>query len=163
MAKIITRSPEETKNIAAKLAAILPRPLVLALNGDLGAGKTTFIQGFCRALNVHDVVNSPTFALMNNYQGEFPVYHLDFYRLNDEFEIEMLGIDEYLPPQDGFTLIEWAEKAPHLMPEEHVSLELKNLGDDSREIIVKVNNPTDPSLPEKIEEVFKKDLSEDPI
>ncbi len=134
MFTIRTNSPEETKQLAAQLARALPSPYVLTFSGDLGAGKTTFIQGFCAGLAVKETVHSPSFTLLNIYNGELPVYHIDFYRLNSESEIELLGIDEYLPPEQGFTLIEWANNAPHLLPKQRLILDLKDLGENTREI-----------------------------
>ena len=137
---IKTNSAQETQNLAKKLAKLLPAPLVIALNGNLGTGKTTFIQGFCQALQVKEPVTSPSFTLLNNYKGEVPIQHIDFYRLDTETEIELLGIDEYLPPKEGYTLIEWASHAPHLLPKDLVSLEFKDLGEDKREITLSFPN-----------------------
>ncbi|MBU0580835.1 MAG: tRNA (adenosine(37)-N6)-threonylcarbamoyltransferase complex ATPase subunit type 1 TsaE [Candidatus Margulisbacteria bacterium] len=141
MFTIKTSSSKETKKIASNLAKILPAPFVLALNGNLGTGKTTFVQGFCQALKVKEVVNSPSFTLVNNYTGTTPVQHIDFYRLNTETEIELLGIDEYLPPQKGFTLIEWASHAPHLISKPYLELNFNDLGNDTREISFSLEGP----------------------
>ncbi|MFC1517053.1 tRNA (adenosine(37)-N6)-threonylcarbamoyltransferase complex ATPase subunit type 1 TsaE [Candidatus Margulisiibacteriota bacterium] len=136
-----TRSAQETQMLAEKIAKLLPSPFVIALNGDLGAGKTTFVQGFCRQFQVKDTVNSPTFTLVNNYQGAVPIQHIDFYRLNTIDEIELLGIDEYLPPQNGYTLIEWASHAPELLPKDTLFITFKDRGNDTRELSFTLNNP----------------------
>ena len=74
--------------------------------------------------------------MVNNYQGQVPVQHVDFYRLHTETEIELLGLEEYLPPKKGYTLIEWASRAPHFLPKPHLLIELKDLGHDLREIAI---------------------------
>ena len=97
-------------------AASLRRGDVLALSGDLGAGKTHFVKGVAAALGAEAVVTSPTFTLIHEYLGgRLPVYHFDFYRLEDEDEVLKIGLDEYLDG-DGICLIEWADKFPALLP-----------------------------------------------
>ncbi len=139
---IATHSPEETKDIAKKLAKTLPAPYVIALIGQLGAGKTTFIKGFCEGLHVNSNVHSPSFTLLNLYKGDRPVYHLDYYRLNNETEIELIGLDEYLPPAEGFTVIEWANNAPHLLPEKYLKLEFADKGEFDRQITFSAQGET---------------------
>ena len=134
MLKVKTSSSSATKALAAKLAKLLPSPLVIALNGNLGTGKTTFVQGFCRALKVEGPVTSPSFTLLNNYAGKLPVQHIDLYRLASEAEIELLGLEEYLPPSCGYTLVEWAEHAPQLLPKTLLTINFRDLGDDKREL-----------------------------
>lgn len=104
---ITTHSSEETKRVAADLAKTLHGGEVIALEGELGTGKTTFAQGLCEALGVTDTVTSPTFAIMNVYQGRLRVVHLDLYRLKSTREIAMLGLEEFLGAPDTVTLIEW--------------------------------------------------------
>lgn len=91
-------------------------PLLIALVGDLGAGKTHFSKGLVRGFGSRDPVTSPTFAIVNEYTGGVkPVYHFDFYRIDSPFEIEALGWDEFLE-QDGMIIVEWADKFPELLP-----------------------------------------------
>lgn len=104
---MISTSPEQTKRIAADLAATLRGGEVIALEGELGAGKTTFVQGLCEALGVTGPVTSPTFAIMNVHAGKFRVTHLDLYRLKSAREIAALGLEEFLGQPDTVTLIEW--------------------------------------------------------
>ncbi len=104
---MISSSPEQTKQIAAEFVATLRGGEVVALDGELGAGKTTFAQGLCEALGVTGPVTSPTFAIMNVYHGKFRVVHLDLYRLKSAREIAALGLEEYLGAPDTVTLIEW--------------------------------------------------------
>lgn len=112
---IISHSPEETRAAAAALAPTLLPGSVLALHGDLGAGKTCFIQGLAEALGVTEAVNSPTYTLISEYRGRLPFYHADLYRLDDAAEALRAGLDEYLHGH-GVTAVEWAERAGGLMP-----------------------------------------------
>ena len=112
----ISHSPAETIALARTLAATLRRGAVLALSGDLGAGKTHFVKGLAAGLGATASVTSPTFTLLHEYPGgRLPLYHLDFYRLDDAGEALRIGLDEYLDG-DGACVIEWAEKFPALLP-----------------------------------------------
>ena len=112
---IQSKSPEETHRIAAGVAERLAPGMVLALHGDLGAGKTCFVQGMAHALGVRGPVNSPTFTLINEHAGRLPLYHIDLYRVRGSEEALGLGLDEYLHGA-GVTVIEWAERAAELLP-----------------------------------------------
>ena len=102
---ITTTSPEETMDLAARLGQLVQVGDVITLEGDLGAGKTSFAKGFAIGLGVTRVVNSPTFTIIKEYNGRIPLYHMDVYRLEDE--TEDLGLDEYFYG-DGVSVIEWA-------------------------------------------------------
>jgi tRNA threonylcarbamoyladenosine biosynthesis protein TsaE len=116
VATIISQSAEETVAFGRTLAATLRRGDVLALCGDLGAGKTHFVKGVAAAFNAGAIVTSPTFTLIHEYVGgRLPLYHFDFYRLENEEEALQIGLDEYLSG-DGACLIEWADKFPELLP-----------------------------------------------
>lgn len=132
-----TRSVAETEKLAADIAGKLKGGEVLALLGDLGAGKTTFVRGLAKALGVSskEYVRSPTFTLMNVYQGRFPLYHFDFYRLNEAGSFEQLGFEEHFAGE-GISVIEWAEKFPHILPAQHFKLHFKVIDENTREIIV---------------------------
>lgn len=108
---------------------------VVALVGDLGAGKTTFMQGLAQGLDVKGYVKSPSFTIVNKYKGRLTVYHLDLYRLGDVNEIHELGIEEYLYG-DGVCIIEWAEKAYSFLPEKHIMIKFFYTGDKTRKIAV---------------------------
>jgi tRNA threonylcarbamoyladenosine biosynthesis protein TsaE len=118
-----TGSPDETRAVAARLAAGLAPGAVLALYGDLGAGKTCFVQGLAAALDVDQPVSSPTYTLVNEYRGRLPVYHIDLYRLASADDALAFGLDEYLDG-DGVTVIEWAERAAAVLPARTVFVEL---------------------------------------
>ena len=112
-----TRSPEETVALGHRLAAGARPGDVWALAGDLGAGKTHFVQGVCAALGVLAAATSPTFALVHEYTGgRLPVFHFDFYRLENAAEALALGWEEYVDEGGGLTLVEWADKFPSLLP-----------------------------------------------
>lgn len=116
MATTISQSAEETIAFGQSVAATLRRGDVLALCGELGAGKTHFVKGITSGLGADAAVTSPTFTLIHEYfGGRLPAYHFDFYRLDDEDEALKIGLDEYLDG-DGVCLIEWADKFPALLP-----------------------------------------------
>jgi tRNA threonylcarbamoyladenosine biosynthesis protein TsaE len=132
--EIITTSPEETGQFAEKLAAHLKPGAVLTLEGDLGAGKTTFTKGLAKGLGVTKTVNSPTFTIIKEYKGRLPLYHMDVYRLDDSFED--LGFDEYFEGE-GVTVVEWAHLIQDQLPEELLSLSIYREGDSTRRIVLK--------------------------
>ena len=110
-----TNSPEETWALAAELADELGPGNVIALHGDLGAGKTCFIQGYAAALGIDEPITSPTYTLIGEYEGRLPLHHIDLYRLSGPVEALGLGLEEYFDV-DGITAIEWAERAEGLLP-----------------------------------------------
>ena len=131
---IISRSPQETFDCARRFAESLRRGDVLALCGDLGAGKTQFVKGLARGLGDETEVTSPTFTLIHEYSGgRLPLYHIDFYRLETADETLRTGLDEYLHG-DGVTSIEWADKFPELIPGHARWIHFRNLENDTREI-----------------------------
>lgn len=121
---LIANSPEETDALAVHVARVLTAPRVLALHGELGSGKTFFVQALAAALGIRRPVTSPTFTLVNEYRGICPLIHIDLYRIEDPAGMEALGLDEYLEG-DGYVAIEWAERAAHLLPHNtvHVAFE----------------------------------------
>jgi len=112
-------------------------PLVVAVSGELGAGKTTLVQAICRGYGVRGEVTSPTFAIVHQYDAPAsPVYHLDLYRLEDERELTNVGWDEIVASH-ALVLIEWAERAGSRLPSAHVPIDLEHLpGDDSRRLLL---------------------------
>lgn len=135
---IKTHSAEETARAASELAKNWPRGSVVALVGDLGAGKTAFVKGAAAYFGYSGEVVSPTYTLVNEYSGQIPVYHFDVYRLRNVSDTDAEWLDEYLFG-DGVCLIEWADNIKELLPENTVRVEIaKNpdLGDDYREIRV---------------------------
>ena len=130
---IETDSPEKTIELGQKIGRSLKPRDILALYGSLGAGKTTLIQGIAQGLGVKDYVTSPTFILINEYQGKYPFYHIDLYRLDNLDQIEDLGILEYLE-KEGITVIEWAEKMESLLPVNTKRIKMDILDENKRKI-----------------------------
>ena len=134
MLSIISHSPAETFEFGRALAASLRCGDVLALCGDLGAGKTHFVKGLAAGLGAPAEVTSPTFTLIHEYTGgALPLYHVDFYRLDETGDALKIGIDEYLDG-DGVTAIEWADKFADLIPEGARWIRFHLLENDGRRI-----------------------------
>ncbi len=130
---IVTRTPDETRTVGAGLAELLVPGDVISLTGDLGAGKTTFVQGAARGLGVGEQVVSPTFVLVREYRGEVPVYHLDVYRLDRLQEVIDLGFEDLLDPS-GVIFVEWGDAIDALLPDEHLRVELRTDDGDARRL-----------------------------
>lgn len=131
----VSRSPEETQAIGERLGVRLTAGAVVACTGELGAGKTCFLQGLARGLGVASGVTSPTFVLVNQYRGRLPVYHLDAYRTDSLTELVELGLEEMLDG-DGVTVIEWADKLLPLLPARTIHVRIEGLGDEPRRIAI---------------------------
>ena len=134
-ARLATNSPEETDAAGERLGATLGPGDVVALSGELGAGKTVFVQGLVRALGVATGATSPTFVLVNEYRGRLPVHHVDAYRTQSLAELLDLGLPE-LMDGDGVTVIEWAERLEPLLPARAVRVRIAGVGDEPREITI---------------------------
>ncbi len=132
--QVATKSAAETQALAAQLAAELPTGAVLCLHGELGAGKTCFVQGLARALGVRRPVGSPTFTLINEYRGRRALAHVDLYRVRGAADAFGLGLEDYLLHFDGIVAIEWAERIADLLPEDcwHVRLAAGGAEDERR-------------------------------
>lgn len=126
-----TNSEIETKRLAHKLALLLKPGDVLTLEGDLGAGKTTFTKGLGQALGIERTINSPTFTIMKQYNGEINLYHIDAYRLEDSEDD--IGLEEYLP-SDGITVVEWAVFIEDLLPDERLNIKIEYQSENERKI-----------------------------
>lgn len=133
-----THSDEETREVGRRLADLLPQRAVVALTGDLGAGKTTLSQGIVegrKAARAEDV-SSPTFTLIHEYGEPVIVYHIDLYRLATAEEARRLGLEDIFD-QDALVLLEWGDRFPELLPKDAVSIHLSTDDDETRRIIVK--------------------------
>ena len=134
-----SRSEEETERFAAELAAAVPPGTVIALEGDLGAGKTAFARGFARGLGITEPVTSPTFTILQSYEGgRLPLWHFDLYRLEDESELDEIGYEDCFYGE-GVSLVEWASRMPDCLPANAVHVEISRVperGDDVRELRV---------------------------
>lgn len=125
-------SLQETEQLAEKLASLLAPPDVLTLEGDLGAGKTTFTKALAKGLGITRTVNSPTFTIIKQYEGKYPLNHLDVYRLAESDED--LGWDE-LFYGDAISIIEWAHLIEEDLPQERLAIQIFHTGETSRKII----------------------------
>lgn len=124
MIKIITKTPQELEYLGRRLAQFLQPGDFLALDGDLGAGKTLLTQGIAQGLEVKEDINSPTFTIIHEYQsGRLPLYHMDVYRLKQPEELYDLGYEEYFYGQ-GVTVVEWAQIVAPLLPDEYLGMEI---------------------------------------
>ncbi len=127
-----TYSAEETRIVGASLSPVLLPGDVISLSGDLGAGKTAFVQGVAIALGVSTGVTSPTFTIVHEYEGRYPIIHLDVYRLNSFQEVIDLGFEEFLDPE-SIVLIEWGEAIAPMLPRRHLEIDLRRARDASAE------------------------------
>jgi len=133
--KLTTHSLEQTHQLGKKIGRGITAPMVIALSGELGSGKTAFVQGLASGLDVPDTyyVTSPTFTLINEYHGRLRLFHVDLYRLEKKFDLEEIGLDEILHSQ-GVVAIEWAEKMPLSFLDDYLAVVFSIIDDASREI-----------------------------
>ena len=138
--KVISENEQTTREIAKRYAASIKSPCVISLVGDLGAGKTTFAKGFAEGFGVTDTITSPTFTIMNEYNGNMPLYHFDMYRLTSAEEAVNAGFEEYfdLKSLKGVVLVEWASNVEGLLPTLHIEITFKKLAEEKREIAITV-------------------------
>lgn len=144
----ISKSFEDTQDIAYKIGLKISEPMVFLLSGDLGAGKTTFTQGLAKGLEVTKTVSSPTFTIMKNYNGRLPLNHIDAYRL--ESLHQDLGFDE-LVGTVGVSVIEWADFIEELFPEEYMKISILRISKNRRKIVF---NPKGKKYEKLIEELI---------
>ena len=132
---IITNSESETISEGERLGRTLKPGAVVALYGELGAGKTTFTRGLVAGIGIQMNVSSPTFTIVNEYPGTIPVFHFDMYRLNSDDELFDIGWDDYLE-RGGVCVVEWSEKVPGAFPPGTIIVMLENLGGNKRRIAI---------------------------
>lgn len=112
----LSKSPEETLNFAKNFAKKIKPGDIIALNGNLGTGKTIFVKGICEAFDAKTNPLSPTFSIVNEYQGTFTIYHFDFYRIKNYAELFDIGIEDYFNEEDSISIIEWANMFNEILP-----------------------------------------------
>ena len=133
--EFITHSPEETRALGGRLADALWAGAVVAFTGDLGAGKTAFVSGMARALGVEERVTSPTFTIVNEYEGgRLPLFHFDMYRLGDADELFHIGWEDYLA-RGGICAVEWSENVEEAMEDDAVRVAIRRGADDNTRVI----------------------------
>ena len=144
--EVICYSFEETKKFASRLSKKFQRGQVIALNGDLGSGKTTFSQGIAEGLGIEQHVGSPTFKLVSEYIGEdLKLYHVDCYRLNNAEEFLNLGGENLLLPDNGITLIEWANIIQELLSEDVIEIIFSRVKGEPNKRLLKIRGMDKPN------------------
>lgn len=133
---LVLRSAEATQALGRALMGLLPDGALVALYGDLGAGKTCLVRGMAEAAGMADRVTSPTFTLVHEYRGARTLYHLDLYRMTAPEQVLDLGYEDLFDPKDGLCVVEWAERAEGLLPERRVDVRLAHENGDARQIVV---------------------------
>lgn len=133
---INTKSVEETEELGRRIGGKLKKGDCVSLRGSLGAGKTVIAKGIARALSIEEAIVSPTFTLVQEYEGKEKLYHLDIYRISGEDEFESMGGEEFLYP-DGITLIEWSEKIDSMLPDSTIYIDITINDDLSRTIEIR--------------------------
>ena len=130
--KVIVAGIEETEKLAINFAAGLTGGEVVLLNGDLGAGKTTFTQFVFKARGVKDIITSPTFAILKSYQGKFKLHHFDTYRITVDEAIEA-GFDEIFHEKESIIFVEWSENIKQILPEKTITINIRYINENERE------------------------------
>ena len=121
MKSLLLNSPEETRSVGELIGKLLRAGDVIALEGDLGSGKTTLTQGIALGMGVRQYVNSPTYAIIHEYEGSIPLFHCDPYRLESAEALALIGFEEYFE-RGGVVIVEWANLVSELLPDERLSL-----------------------------------------
>ena len=136
--EILIKDPAHLAGAARTFLEEIGDRRIIAFFAPMGAGKTTFTSAICGVLGVNeDAVSSPTFSIVNEYRtasGE-PLYHFDFYRIEDPDELVELGFEDYFPSTDGLTIVEWVEKAPSVLPKKFYQITFEKIDDDKRKIV----------------------------
>ncbi len=154
--QIITNSVEETQELGTKIGLWLDDRNVIALTGDLGSGKTSLVQGIAKGLEVPDdyYITSPTYTLINEYPGRHSLFHIDLYRIENNVDIEDIGLYEILNGA-GVVVIEWADRLHKDFLSEHIVIHFEILDDNSRKIFIKAYGLDKDKLIKKIDNVTK--------
>ena len=144
---IMTHSVDGTRKLGQKIGTLITQPLVIALIGDLGSGKTAFVQGLAKGLEVPDgyYITSPTFTLINEYPGRYPLVHMDLYRLENTSDLADIGLDEVLQGQ-AVIAIEWADKLSDDLPAEHLLVAMEIIDKDCRTLNLKATGQNEVNL-----------------
>ena len=129
MQSLICKNENETREFAKNLASILKKGDVIVLSGELGAGKTKFVEGILEHFNLQDEISSPTFTIVNEYKNdEINIYHFDLYRLSDIYEFENIGGEEYF--NKGICIFEWGELIEDILPNDYIKIKFERIGNE---------------------------------
>jgi tRNA threonylcarbamoyladenosine biosynthesis protein TsaE len=137
--KIRTRNVDATVRLGRRFGRTLKPDDVVLLSGPPGAGKTWFTKGIAKSLGVRDLVNSPSFSIINEYSGKIPFFHFDLYRLRGCGDVSSLGCEEYFQ-RGGVCVFEWPERCPSLFEPDHIRISITVIGHDQREFIFSRNS-----------------------
>lgn len=133
--EIVSHSAEDTIALGKKIGELIHKGDVIALKGNLAAGKTTLTKGIALSLGIEEDITSPTYTIVSEYYGTKALYHMDMYRIESTEEFEMLGID-HLIYGDGLSVIEWSERIEEFLPENHIIVDIQRQEDGSRQISI---------------------------
>ncbi|HKM06855.1 MAG TPA: tRNA (adenosine(37)-N6)-threonylcarbamoyltransferase complex ATPase subunit type 1 TsaE [Sphaerochaeta sp.] len=133
--RFTSSSPQETADLGFRIGKACTSGSIVSLRGSLGAGKTVLAKGIAKALDITEAIVSPTFTLIQEYEGSLPLYHMDLYRISGTDEFEMIGGEEMLYG-NGVTLIEWSEKIQDMLPEGTIFVDISIMPDSKREITI---------------------------
>jgi tRNA threonylcarbamoyladenosine biosynthesis protein TsaE len=149
---LATHSVDETRELGKKIGSLIDHPVTIALIGDLGCGKTAFVQGLAQGLEVPAdyYITSPTFTLINEYPGRLPLFHVDLYRLEGINDFEDIGLDELLHDQ-AVIVVEWADKLPDAVFDAYLSMTFEIIADNSRKISIKASGQNEMVLIKTLE------------
>lgn len=134
--QVTSRSTEETVELGRRLGSVAKEGTVISLRGSLGAGKTVVARGVAQALGIREAIVSPTFTLIQEYEGTLKLYHMDLYRLSGPDEFEMIGGEEMLYG-DGVVLVEWSEKIEEMLPDSTIFVDIRIMPNQERVITIK--------------------------
>ena len=137
--ELISNGTTETIEIGISLGRLLIQNDIVALTGELGSGKTYFIKGIAKGLDIKEEIKSPTYVIIGEYEGRLPLYHFDFYRISSIYELEDLDYKGYFYG-DGVTVIEWADKFPDIIPENAFKVNILKAGEEKRRLVIKGND-----------------------
>ncbi|MCI8336456.1 MAG: tRNA (adenosine(37)-N6)-threonylcarbamoyltransferase complex ATPase subunit type 1 TsaE [Peptococcaceae bacterium] len=156
--ELVTYGPEETFSLGEKIGRYIVPGSILALSGDLGVGKTALSQGIAKGLGITEQVVSPTFVLIQEYEGgRLPLYHMDMYRLKTEREFAQLGLEDYFN-SNGVMVIEWAERLGGLLPADHIAIHIQAVSDTERKLTVSYDESKFIKQPLWLREVFADEI-----
>lgn len=147
--EVISSSTEETVKLGESIGQVLEAGMILCLSGDLGTGKTTLTKSIAVSLGVEEYVTSPSYTIVNEYEGKYPVYHFDVYRINEIEELYEIGYEEYFFG-NGVTIIEWASMIMDLIPDDAFKVEIERLDDSVRKFVISAPEKTVIALKEVI-------------
>lgn len=152
MLKVISRNTEQTNKLGERLGKVLQQGDIICLTGDLGAGKTAFTKGIGEGLEVSEFITSPTYTIINEYNGRIPLYHFDVYRLEGVEEMYELGYEEYFFG-DGAVVVEWADIVKEIIPNERLWITiLRGKEEDTREIIIEATGERYQTIVKELEQ-----------